>query len=141
MTDAGTDLGANLFRLYLGGLTYVPEAANAYADSAVALHALTPAVESLATDLEHGVGATFTDIIRTAHLALTRTAINLDRAGTALVQIADRYVRTDEAAREEFDRLCKQNRDDLAERPPPFARPPMPGERQLDIPHGLMKGA
>jgi hypothetical protein len=141
MTAAGTDLGANLFRLYLGGSTYIPEAADAYADAGLALHALTPAVESLAADLEHEVGTSLTAILETAHRALSRTAINLDLAGTALVQIADRFSRTDEAAREEFDRLCRRNRRDLDNRPPPFTRPPMPGDRQPDIPRGLVREA
>lgn len=141
MTAGGTDLGANLFRLYLGGRTYIPEAANAYADMALALHALTPAVESLAADLEHDVGASLTGILETVHGALSRTAVNLDLAGTALVQIADRFSRTDETAREEFERRCRRNRRELEDRPPPFTPPPMPGERQPDFPHGLVREA
>jgi hypothetical protein len=141
MTAAGTDLGANLFRLYLGGRTFIPEAANAYAEAALGLHALTPAVESLATDLEHEVGTSLTGIFETVHGALARTAINLDLAGTALVQVADRFSRTDEAAREEFDRLCRRNRRDLEDGPPPFTPPPKPGEPQPDFPHGLVREA
>jgi uncharacterized protein YukE len=137
----GRDLGASLFRLYLGGRTFLPEAANSYADLATALHALTPSIESLATELEHDVGGSFTEALRTVHLALTRTAINLDRAGTALVQIADRYSRTDEAAREEFDGLRRGMRDALEKGPAPFTRPPMPGDRQPDFPPGIVKEA
>jgi hypothetical protein len=141
MTGAGTDLGANLFRLYLGGRTYIPEAATAYADTALALHALTPAVEQLAADLEHAVGASITGVLETVHGALSRTALNLDLAGTALVQIADRFSRTDEAAREEFEWLCMRNRRDLESGPPPFTRPPMPGEPQREFPRGLVREA
>lgn len=140
MTGAGRDLGASLFRLHLGGRIFFPEAARSYADLATALHALTPSVESLATDLEHDVGGSFNEILRTVHLALSRTAINLDRAGTALVQIADRYSRTDEAAREEFDGLCRGMRSAALEKTPaPFTRPPMPGDRQPDFPRGIVK--
>lgn len=141
MTTMGTELGANLFRLYLGGRTYLPEAAEVYAHTATALHSLTPAVESLAAHLEHDVGDAITEILRTVHLAVARTALNLDRAGTALTQVADRFSRTDQAARDEFDRLCRRNRDDLEKGPPPVTRPPMPGDRQPDLPHGLVRSA
>jgi hypothetical protein len=143
MTCASTseELGASLFRLYLGGRTYVPEAANVYADTATALHSLTPAVESLAAGLDHEVGETFTEMARTVHLALSRTAINLDLAGTALVQIADRFSRTDEAARDEFERLRRRQRNALTDPPSAFSRPPMPEDRQPDFPHGSMREA
>lgn len=144
MTDrssAATDLGANLHRLYLAGRTYVPDAANVYSDASIAVHSITPAVDALSDDLEHEVGQQISEILSTVHLALARTAINLDRAGTALVQIAERFSRTDLAARDEFDRL-RRSAPALAEaNSPPFTRPPMPGNAQPDISRGLVKGA
>jgi hypothetical protein len=141
MTDVARDLGASLFRLYLGGRTYLPEADDAYAHIATALHALTPAVDRLAGDLEHDVGGSFTEVLGTVHLALSRTAINLDRAGTALVEIAERYSRADEASRVEFDALCRDVRGAQDPGPRSFTRPPMPGAAQLEIPRGILRGA
>lgn len=142
MTDqstVATDMGANLYRLHVAGRTYLPAAANVYSDAATAVHAITPAVDALSGDLDHEVGEQIAEILSTVHLALARTAVNLDRAGTALVQIADRFSRTDQDARFEFDRLRVDNRDRVEQPPPPFTRPPHPGEAQPEAPHGLVK--
>jgi uncharacterized protein YukE len=141
MTDGysvGTDMGASLFRLYLGGRSYLPEAANVYADVASDLHSVMPAIEDLTRGPEHEVGDTIAEIVASVHGAVARTAINLDRAGTALVQVADRFSHTDERARQEFDRLRADPRLEPG-RPPPFTRPPMPGDRPPEIPHGVVK--
>jgi hypothetical protein len=138
-STVATDMGANLYRLHVAGRTYLPAAANVYSDAATAVHAITPAVDALSGDLDHEVGEQIAEILSTVHLALARTAVNLDRAGIALVQIADRFARTDEDARAAFDRLRADNLGELTSTPPPFVRPPVPGDPQPEIPLGLVK--
>ncbi|MEO9323156.1 hypothetical protein ABFT23_06665 [Nocardioides sp. C4-1] len=118
---SGPVFGAHLAVLYRAGVQLLPSAAAVLVGAARDLDAVAAPISRLG----HGSGsAAVRDVLTalaTAQDALVDTGRHTERAGEALVRIADGYVRTDAEARDRFDLLTVP--EQLPERVPsvPFA--------------------
>jgi hypothetical protein len=125
---AGAEFGADLQALYVAGRVTMPDLAQTY----VAISSGANGMRGRLAYLEQSTGspAPLRDASRLLeHLAVAtfKTAIAIRDSGEALVRIADDYVATDRAARDEFVRLNAMS-DRLGEPTPHVATPPSPSE-------------
>lgn len=143
---SGSTFGADLYALYAAGRVHLPEAALVYEQMTEQLHGLQPLMARCAEAAGLNLGSLLEDR-DTLQFAFRKTSLHLAEAGDALVRIADDYVRTDEAAAEEFGSWLRSvgtpyERERFAE--PPVAPPDPPGndDPRPDIgnsPHGTLE--
>lgn len=125
---SGDDFGADTYKLYLAGRVLIPETANLYAENTNGIFDLGSTAAGLASS--HPALKSLSTILERMHGALYKTSQSLHQTAEALVEIADDYVRTDEAARDEFheylkdDRLLGKNENSL----PPLREDQLPEE-------------
>lgn len=116
---SGKDFGADLYDLFRAGRVYFPETAILFSGWASSAHDFAQRVEFLDGSVGSEYALTLVDQIRgDLHFALRETAVAMRDVGTALVQIATDYAQTDQAAKDEFDRLVEKH-------PALFAGPPL----------------
>lgn len=118
---SGEEFGGDIYRLYLSGRVFIPETANLYSTNTNAVQNLGATVEGF-VDADPAF-AKLNRMVFTMHRALHRTTTSLHTTALTLVDIVDDYVRTDEAARDEF---IERYKDDLKldggeNSPPPLA--------------------
>lgn len=124
---SGEGFGADLYQLYRAGRSLLPDVAERFSD-------LTGQVHRLAGPTRHVFE--YDNYLEPAHSlllklrgdlhgALRASAMNIAEAGRALVDIADSYVATDEAAVESLTRLLEKDQDDYRRPTPPIRDLPM----------------
>ena len=118
MPDKGTDLGADLYRLWQAGRDNLPSVAKVFADAnnhvaSTSSAGATPFIRSA----EFGSGATgpiypaWTALRDQLQTILGRTADNLEQTGQALCLAATEYAKTDIDAANELSRQKTDNGD------------------------------
>ncbi|UUZ60857.1 hypothetical protein [Nocardioides sp. B-3] len=105
---SGDDFGADTYKLYLAGRVLIPTTANLYSENTNGIYDLGTTAAGLAS--KHPALMSLSAIPERMHHALYRTSQSLHQTAEALVEIADDYVRTDEAARDEFLVYLKDDR-------------------------------
>lgn len=102
---SGPQFGADLFRLYRAGAQLLPHAAEVLAEATTVLDDCRAAMPS--SGYAAGSPSVFEMItaLEVVQGAIARTSTNTDLAGQALIEIADRYVRTDAEAAARFNDL------------------------------------
>ena len=129
--DVGTgeDFAADLLALYAAGRKHFPELAAFYSGVTTATHDAAQRIDHLRASTGGEYALTLVDQLRELlQVELRRTSLAMSETGQALVEIADDYSTTDEAANDHFRALLERraNRIDV-----PFVPTP-PG---LDAPY------
>lgn len=127
---SGEGFGADLYELYKAGRLELPAVAATYAELTRKIHEQDGPMQALFEGPTYTPEASHRLIL---HLrddlqeSLRMTSVNVEAAGRALVDIADSYVATDEAAAAEFRRLIGRERDSYPPDEIPIADAPRPG--------------
>lgn len=101
----GAEFGADLHYLFMAGKVHMPRVARTYNDLAQRTFDFRTRLNSISSELQSPTGfAGLKDARDDLQVALYKTAVNVDEAADALVQIAERYATTDSDAQEEFNR-------------------------------------
>ena len=102
--DVGTGrgFGVDLHRLYAAGTQHLPLVARNLALGARSIDGAADQSERLGSYSATPSARDAAEILRRAQDAIAVTSANTDRAADALLEIADRYVRTDRVARDVF---------------------------------------
>lgn len=107
---SGRDFGADLYDLFRAGRVYFPQTAIQFSGWTTSAHDFSQRVDFLNGSVGYEYTLSLVDQIRAdLHFALRETAVAMRDVGTALVQIATDYARTDEAASSEFNRLLTKH--------------------------------
>lgn len=103
---SGADFGADLHQLYDLGRVRLPQIAEVFAAASDALWATAPAVQGFAGRLGNPVGlATLLEIQTDLNHAAYQGSQRSSAGGRGIVAMVDDFVRTDEEALAEFERL------------------------------------
>lgn len=123
---AGAGFGADLYALYRAGSQYFPEKAAAYSEITRDLAHTETYVEQAVADTNHELAMWWLSQLHDElHQAMYETTRTLRDIGPALVQVADNYVATDDAARAEYERYLERNRDREVRPETPYVPPPV----------------
>lgn len=112
---SGRELGANLYALYRAGRNELPRLALVYAQLTSRIH---PVRGSLEVQFDRpGLGREpvherLLELREEVHDVLRQNCVRMLEVGRALVETADAYAATDQAAAEEFENLLDRNRED-----------------------------
>lgn len=135
---SGAELGADLYQLYYAGQLKIPTTAGQYAEAVTALHWASKTFADMAWDLPHPVGQRIKDQMYDLEEAMRISTNRLYAAGDALVDIADTYAKTDEAASTEFGRLLNDpTNSPMFDHPPATITPPNESDPAGDPPEDL----
>lgn len=136
---SGRRLGAHLYYLYRAGRNELPDVASVYAGLASQIHGIASAMEAQFDRPGRGMEPAHLRLLELrneAHDVLRQTCLRMQQAGAALVEIADTYAATDQAAADEFSRLLGENADDYQTSPPYVPEPPRVGDPAPRTQHG-----
>lgn len=128
---SGRELGANLYALYRAGRNELPGLASVYYRQAGGLLRLRGAMElefdrpGLGRDQAH---ERLLELREEIHDILRLNCLRMQEVGQALVETANDYAATDQAATVEFARLLEQNHDEYGRRPIEDLNPPKPDD-------------
>lgn len=112
---SGRELGANLYALYRAGRNELPQLAYLYYRLTSKILLLRGSLETqferpgLGPERVHGRLLEMRDA---AHAVLRQNCLRMQEVGQALVETADDYAATDQAATDEFARLLEENSED-----------------------------
>lgn len=114
MPDSGKDLGLDLFELYKAGKQHLPHVASEYTSAGASVSGASSAASCFQRHQIFGGtnGPAFqewNELRDTVQTFLNDTGNNLNETGQALVLAADTYSATDSAARDELERLKREN--------------------------------
>lgn len=126
---SGHQFGADLYYLYRAGRLDMPRLAKRYSGFTSRVDERSEEVRGQKSLVGWSGGSAVNAILDMAvdlQLAFYRTTNNLTDCGTALVQIADRYAATDQAAAEEFNTYLADVRGDFSGPPVDVPSPPKP---------------
>jgi hypothetical protein len=122
----GRELGADLYALYRAGRAEIPDIAALYSEMTSSVHDVTQRLSFLGSSVGNpDAFAVIGELRDQLHVALRRTTVAMRDTATALVRIADDYARTDQAARDEFARLLRDNAASFDSPSTPVPVPPM----------------
>lgn len=127
---SGTEMGLDLGPLYKAGRLTMPTLASLYSKYTSACDDDTGPIGEQRGKVGYSGGSAvyaIMDLHAELQLALRRTTYVVKDVGETLVQIADDYARTDEAAAAGFDHYLSTIRGDLSAPPvkiPPAPKPP-----------------
>lgn len=108
----GSDFGVHLYTLYNAGRIQFPVYGERWYDAAVGAARADDAIFTLNGDTGYPAALSTLESLRAElEQAMFVTAKRMYAVGEALVQIADEYVRTDDDAAREFDRLYPRDQD------------------------------
>jgi hypothetical protein len=113
---SGRELGANLYALYRAGRNELPEVASVYAQLTGKIHYMRGSLEAL-TD-RPGIGRALAhdrllQLREEVQVILRENCLRMLEVGQALVETADAYAATNQAAADEFGNLLEQNQEDF----------------------------
>lgn len=129
---SGQRFGVKLYYLYRAGRNEFPAAAATYARAVAAVHDAWAPMEAAFERPQRGPERAQRRVLELrdeVHDVLRQTCLRMQEVGAALVEIADRYAATDEAAAAEFARLLDEHADEYRTPAPQPQAPPAVGER------------
>jgi hypothetical protein len=123
---SGREFGANLYALYRAGRNELPGVASIYAQLTNTIHGTRGSLETQSD--RPGLGREraherLLELREEAHVILRTNCLRMLEVGQALVETANAYAATDQAARDEFARLLRQNGDEYDEPPITVSEP------------------
>lgn len=100
---SGATFGADLYKLYYAGRVLMPDTARSYAHLGISVNQMRSQISSLTIN---GIPELMPllEVQADLNVGFAKTSQHCEAAGSALVRIADEYVRTDEEAAENFER-------------------------------------
>jgi hypothetical protein len=128
---SGRELGANLYALYRAGRNELPEVASVYLQLTNIIHPLRGSMEAQFDRPRlgrHPAHERLLELRETTHSILRETCLRMVEVGRALVETADAYAATDQAAASEFSRLLSENGEDFDDLPISIPEPPGPDD-------------
>lgn len=128
---SGAGFGADLHAMYDAGRVRLPEIAQTFSDAATTLFQAQPTFSGLSTRMKNPLAmTTLLGLLDDLQLSAYHSSQRSSAAGTALVEIADDYVRTDQDALAEFNGLMRlpENAADYGSPTPPAPTPPHPDD-------------
>lgn len=128
---SGKELGANLYALYRAGRNELPGVASIYAGLVNSIHPVRSSMEVQFDRPNLGMEQVHVRLLEfreEAHDILRQNCLRMLEVGQALVETANDYAGTDQAATEEFARLLDANSDEYDSQPTYVPDPPAPDD-------------
>jgi hypothetical protein len=113
---SGRELGANLYALYRAGRNELPEVASVYAQLTGKIHYMRGSLEAQFDRPQIGRALAHDRLLQLreeAQVILRDNCLRMLEVGRALVETADAYAATDQAAADEFGNLLERNQEDF----------------------------
>lgn len=128
---SGRELGANLYALYRAGRNELPGVASVYSQLVNKIHRVRGSMEVQFGRPQVGRNHAHDRLLELreeAHNVMRETCLRMLEVGEALVETADAYAATDQAAADEFHRLLGANAEEFDNLPIYVPVPPEPDD-------------
>lgn len=128
---SGREFGANLYALYRAGRNELPGVASTYAGLVNSIHPVRGSMEVQFDRPNLGMAQAHVRLLELreeVHDIFRQNCIRMLEVGQALVETADDYAATDQAATDEFARMLDDNSDEFENHPPYVPDPPKPND-------------
>jgi hypothetical protein len=135
---SGREFGANLYALYRAGRNELPGVASTYARLVNSIHPVRCSMEvqfdrpNLGKEQVH---VRLLELREEAHDIFRQNCLRMREVGQALVETADGYAATDQAATDEFARMLEANTGEFENHSPYVPETPTPNDENQHPPY------